>query len=137
MNLDDFYMDTAKRISEKSYAVRSKVGAIIVTESGAMFPGFNGTLSGFPNVCEIELDDGRLITDEEITVHAEQNALYKMLREGISAKGSTLYVTLSPCAQCLKMMISAGVKRVVYSEKYRIDSHLHIAEKAGIELCRI
>lgn len=137
MNLKDFYMGCAQGIAKKSYAKRLQVGAIIVTKSGAMFPGFNGTLSGFPNTCEKEVN-GEIVTDESITVHAEQNALYKMLREGVSAKGSVLYVTHSPCQQCLKMMIACGVEEIYFHEEYRDVSTLHsVASEAGIVLCRI
>jgi len=104
------------------------VGAAILTENGGLYCGFNGTLPGFPNTCE--KGDGS--TDESITSHAEQNSLYKMLREGVSAKGATMYVTHSPCPQCCKMIISSGIKRVVYREEYRISDGLEVLMKADV-----
>lgn len=130
--LDNFYMDVAKLISAKSYANRLKVGAVIVTCTGSMFPGYNGTLSGFPNVCEKE--DGT--TNNSITVHAEQNALYKMLREGVSSDGATLYTTHSCCEECAKMMIAAGIRKVVYGEVYRDPSPLSTLELGGVKVVK-
>lgn len=126
-----FYMDTALSASKMSYAERLKVGAVIVTSTGAMYSGFNGTLPGFPNVCEVE-EDGNLVTDENVTVHAEQNAMYKMLREGVSATGATLFVTHSCCKECAKMIISTGIERVVYLNEYRNTTPLLTLRKAGV-----
>lgn len=128
MKYDKLYMDIAKRISKESYAQRLQVGAAILTENGGLYCGFNGTLSGFPNTCEHE--DGS--TNESITVHAEQNALYKMLREGVSAKGATIYTTDSPCPQCCKMIISSGISRVVYEREYRLTESVEILKKANV-----
>lgn len=133
MKLDEFYMNTADKISENSYCKRLKVGAVIVTKNGAMFPGFNGTLPGFPNICEIDENT----TNEAITVHAEQNALYKMLKEGVSADGATIYVTHSPCEQCVKMMISCGISRVVYKNEYRITTPIDTLKDGGVEVVKI
>jgi dCMP deaminase len=96
-----------------------------------MYPGFNGTLPGFDNNCEIEVN-GELSTNEAITVHAEQNAMYKMLKEGVSATGATLFVTHTCCQQCAKMIISTGIERVVYIEEYRDTSPLLTLRKAGV-----
>ena len=128
MKYDSLYMDIAERISQESYAKRLKVGAAILTENGGLFCGFNGTLPGFINQCEKE--DGS--TDESITSHAEQNSLYKMLKEGVSAKGATIYLTHSPCSLCCKMIISSGIKRVVYKTEYRDTNSLQILEKANL-----
>ena len=128
MKYDKFYMDVAERIAQESYATRLKVGSAILTENGGLFVGFNGTLPGFINTCEKE--DGS--TDESITSHAEQNSLYKMLKEGVSAKGATIYLTHSPCAMCCKMIISSGIKRVVYKTAYRDTNSLQILEKANL-----
>ena len=130
MKYDKFYMDVAKRIAQESYATRLKVGSAILTENGGLFVGFNGTLSKFPNVCENE--DGT--TNEYITIHSEENALYKMLKEGVSAKGATIYISHSPCARCSRMLIASGIKRVVYCEPYRDDTPLKILEHAGVEV---
>lgn len=128
MKYDSLYMNIAERISQESYAKRLKVGAAILTENGGLFCGFNGTLPGFINQCEKE--DGS--TDESITSHAEQNSLYKMLKEGVSAKGATIYLTHSPCSMCCKMIISSGIKRVVYKTAYRDTNSLQILEKANL-----
>ena len=123
-----YYYGIAQSASELSYAQRLKVGACLVTKTGAVYPGYNGTLSGFQNVCEKE--DGS--TDNSIVVHAEQNCLFKMLKEGVSAQGATLFVTASCCAECCKMMIASGVERVVYGEEYRDTSPLQTLRKAGV-----
>lgn len=130
MKYDHLYMDIARRVSKESYANRLKVGTCILTENGGLFIGFNGTLSGFPNVCEDE--DGT--TNELITNHAEQNALYKMLKEGVSALGATIYITSSPCAVCCKMIISSGIKRVVYDQAYRDLQPIEILKTADVQV---
>lgn len=128
---DEMYMRMAQLVSEYSYAVRKKVGCIVVTESGMVAPGFNGTLSGFPNVCENE--DGT--TNSSIVLHAEQNSMFKMLQEGVSAKNATLYVTMLPCVkECAKFLIASGIKRVVYSEEYRIDEAKDLLLQANVSL---
>lgn len=127
--LDEMYMRMAVLVSEYSYAVRKKVGSILVTESGMISPGFNGTLSGWPNVCE--LDDGT--TDSRITLHAEQNSFFKMLKEGVSSRGATLYVTMLPCSmECAKMVVASGIKRVVYLEEYRDDFAIPLFVQSGV-----
>jgi dCMP deaminase len=128
MKYDKLYMDIARRVADESYAKRLKVGSAILTQNGALFVGFNGTLPGFINRCEKE--DGS--TDESITVHSEQNALYKMLREGVSAKGSTIYISHSPCEQCCKMLIASGIYRVVYGQPFRDEKPLDTLKQAGI-----
>lgn len=125
------YMDIAKRVASESYCERAKVGAVIVSKHGGIFIGMNGTLAGkqFPNNCEC---GGK--TNNAIVVHAESNALYKMLREGVSAEESTLYATLTPCEECAKMIISSGVDRVVYLEEYRDQSPLDTLVKAEVSV---
>lgn len=130
---DHLYMDIAKRVAKESYAKRLQVGSAILTQNGGLFVGFNGTLPNFKNVCE--KDDGS--TDESITIHSEQNALYKMLKEGVSAKGATIYISHSPCAQCSKMLVASGISRVVYSESYRDESPLEVLKQAGVEVVKI
>lgn len=125
---DKFYMGVAELIAGESYAMRLRVGSAILTENGGLFVGFNGTLPNFPNQCEKE--DGS--TDESITSHAEQNSLYKMLKEGVSANGATIYLTHSPCSMCCKMIISSGIKRVVYKTAYRDTNSLQILKKANV-----
>lgn len=133
MKYDNLYMDIAKRVAKESYAKRLQVGSAILTQNGGLFVGFNGTLPNFKNVCEKE--DGS--TDESITIHSEQNALYKMLREGVSAKGATIYISHSPCTSCTKMLIASGISRVVYSEAYRDQYPLEILRQAGIQVDKL
>lgn len=127
-DLDRCYLAVAEAHAKLSYAKRLQVGAAILTENGGLYCGFNGTLPGFNNCCEKE--DGS--TDESITSHAEQNCLYKMLKEGVSAKGATMYLTHSPCPMCCKMIISSGIKRVVYKNEYRLTQGVQILKKANL-----
>jgi dCMP deaminase len=127
-SLYHFYMGAAKLAAKMSYAERLQVGAVIVTASGAMYPGYNGTLKGFPNVCE--LPDGS--TDNAITVHAEKNALYKMLEEGVTARGATMFVTHSCCEGCAQMTASVGIERVVYLNDYKDMTPMTTLKKAGV-----
>ena len=118
--------------SENSYCERRKVGALIVKDKMIISDGFNGTPSGFPNVCESE--DGVTLP---YVLHAEANAITKVARSNNSSEGGTLYVSTSPCMECSKLIIQAGIKRVVFSELYRITDGLELLEKAGIEVVHI
>jgi len=123
-----YYMKVAVETSKLSYCQRSKVGAVVVTSSGSLFTGYNGTIAKhYPNVCE--LADG---TTAPWTTHAEEQCLYKMLKEGVSAEGSTLFVTMSCCANCSKMIASSGVSRVVYLEEYRDTLGLEILKTCKV-----
>ena len=126
--LDERYLRMAQIWSENSYCQRRKVGALIVRYNMIISDGFNGTPSGFPNICE----------ENNITfpyvLHAEANAITKVARSNNSSEGSTLYVTASPCMECSKLIIQAGIKRVVFSDLYRIQDGLDILRKAGIEV---
>ena len=113
MKYDALYMDIARRVSKESKCPRKAVGCVIVAQSGMLSIGFNGHASGGPNEWAYT-DDG----NPEV-VHAELNALGKMLEQGVSAKGATVYVTLSPCLECGKLLVRAKVKRVVYLNEYR------------------
>ena len=126
--LDKRYLRMARIWSENSYCTRRKVGALIVKNKMIISDGYNGTPSGFENVCELE--DG---TTKGYVLHAEANAITKIAKYGNSSLGSTLYVTTSPCLECAKLIIQSGIKRVVYSEKYRIDDGIKLLERAGIE----
>ena len=126
--LDKRYLRMARIWSENSYCTRRKVGALIVKDKMIISDGYNGTPSGFENVCELE--DG---TTKGYVLHAEANAITKIAKSGNSSLGSTLYVTTSPCLECAKLIIQSGIKRVVYSEKYRIDDGIKLLERAGIE----
>ena len=115
--------------AENSHCTRNKVGCLIVNNRTIISDGYNGTPSGFPNVCE-DCNNKTL----PIVLHAEANAITKLARSTNSAEGSTLYVTLSPCFDCAKLIIQAGIKRIVYSETYRITDSFKLFEEAGIEI---
>jgi dCMP deaminase len=115
--------------AENSPCTRNKVGCLIVNNRTISSDGYNGTPSGFPNVCE-DCNNKTL----PIVLHAEANAITKLARSTNSAEGSTLYVTLSPCFDCAKLIIQAGIKRIVYSETYRITDSFKLFEEAGIEI---
>jgi len=130
--LDERYLRMARIWAENSYCKRRKVGAIIVKDKMIISDGYNGTPSGFENECE-EAND----TTKAYVLHAEANAITKVAKSNNSSKGSTLYVTTSPCMECSKLIIQAGIKRVVFDEKYRITDGLEILERAGIELINL
>ena len=111
--LDEVYINVAKQISTLSHCVRSKVGAVLVKEGNIIAFGYNGTPSGMDNCCEQEN-----VTLPHV-IHAEVNAVLKAARTGAAVEGSTLYLTLSPCLDCSKLILQAGIKRVVYLETYR------------------
>ena len=127
--LDHRYMRMARIWAENSYCTRRKVGALIVNKHMIISDGYNGTPSGFENICE---DDNGLT--KPYVLHAEANAISKLARSGNSSEGATLYVTASPCIECAKLIIQAGIKRVVYAEKYRLTDGLDLLERAGIEI---
>ena len=131
--MDKYFMGVAKLTSQLSHARRTKVGAVMTKDNRIISIGYNGVPSGFPNSCEDELPDGSLVT-KNIVVHAEMNALCFCARTEIETEGATIYLTLSPCANCALAMIQSGVKRVVYLEKYRDLSGVKILEQAGIEV---
>jgi len=126
--LDTRYLRMAMVWSENSYCERRKVGALMVKDNMIISDGFNGTPSGFANVCEDETG-----TTFQYVLHAEANAITKVARSNNSSQGSTLYVTASPCVECSKLIIQAGIKRVVYAEEYRITDGLKLLHDAGIE----
>lgn len=130
--LDKRYLRMAYIWSENSYCNRRKVGALIVKEKMIISDGYNGTPSGFPNVCE---------STEGVTLpyvlHAEANAITKVARSNNSSNGSTLYVTASPCMECSKLIIQSGIRRVVFSELYRITDGLGLLRQAGVEVVHL
>lgn len=129
--LDHAYMECAVAMSKLSYAERKKVGAILVSSCGGIIAeGVNGTPSGFDNCCE-NIVDQKLVTVPEC-LHAESNAITKVARSTNSSEGATLYVTLSPCFECAKLIIQSGIKRVVYKEEYRLTEGLSLLTKANI-----
>ena len=126
--LDLRYLRMAKIWAENSYCKRRQVGAIVVKDKMIISDGYNGTPSGFENVCEE--DD----VTKPYVLHAEANAITKLARSSNNSDGSTLYVTASPCIECAKLIIQAGIKRVVYAEKYRLNDGITLMERAGIKV---
>lgn len=127
--IDKRYLRMAKIWAENSYCHRRKVGAIMVKDQMIISDGYNGTPAGFENVCE---DEATGLTKPYV-LHAEANAITKVARSNNSSEGSTLYITASPCMECSKLIIQAGIKRVVYNELYRIVDGVDLLERAGIE----
>ena len=126
--LDRRYLRMAKIWSENSYCERRKVGALLVNNKMIISDGYNGTPSGFPNVCE-DSDNHTY----PYVLHAEANAITKVAKSNNSSEGSTLYVTSSPCIECSKLIIQAGIKRVVFSEMYRNSEGLELLRTAGVK----
>src|SRR5690554_530967 len=129
MLLDKRYMRMAFIWAENSYCKRRKVGALLVKEKMIISDGYNGTPSGFENVCE----DENNITKPYV-LHAEANAITKVARSNNSSEGATLYVTSSPCIECAKVIIRAGIERVVYADAYRLSDGVDLLERDGIAL---
>lgn len=127
--LDKRYMRMALIWAENSYCQRRQVGALIVKDKMIISDGYNGTPVGFENVCEDENGVTR-----PYVLHAEANAITKIARSGNSSEGATMYVTASPCIECAKLIIQAGIKRVVYAEKYRLEDGLDLLKRANIEV---
>lgn len=130
--LDKRYLRMAQIWAENSYCHRRQVGALLVKDGRIISDGFNGTPAGFENVCEDEAG----ITKPYV-LHAEANAITKVARSNNSSEGSTLYVTASPCMECSKLIIQAGIRRVVFNELYRICEGLDLLKRAGIETVHI
>ena len=126
---DKRYMQMAAVWAGNSYCIRRKVGALIVKDKMIISDGYNGTPSGFENVCETEDN-----VTKPYVLHAEANAITKIARSSNSSEGSTLYVTASPCIECSKLIIQAGIRRVVYGEKYRLTDGIELLERAGIQV---
>ncbi|MFQ3578834.1 MAG: dCMP deaminase family protein [Bacteroidales bacterium] len=127
--LDIRYLRMARIWAENSYCERRKVGALLVKDKMIISDGYNGTPAGFENICEDE--EGKT---KQYVLHAEANAITKVAKSNNSSLGATLYVTASPCIECAKLIIQAGIIRVVYSENYRLDDGIKLLERAGIEL---
>ncbi len=129
--LDLRYLRMARIWAENSYCKRRQVGAIVVKHQMIISDGYNGTPSGFDNVCE-END-----VTKPYVLHAEANAITKLARSHNSSDGATLYVTASPCLECSKLIIQAGIKRVIYGEAYRLQDGIELMRRAGIEVIQI
>ena len=130
--LDNRYLRMAEIWAENSYCNRRPVGAILVKDKMIISDGYNGTPSGFENVCE----DANGITFPYV-LHAEANAITKVARSNNSSEGATLYVTTSPCIECSKLIIQSGIRRIVFRELYRITDGIKLLEQAGIECVHI
>lgn len=127
--LDLRYLRMAAIWAENSYCQRRKVGALVVKEKMIISDGYNGTPSGFENVCE----DDHGVTHPYV-LHAEANAITKLARSGNNSDQATLYVTASPCIECSKLIIQAGIRRVVYAEQYRLTDGIDLLRRAGVEV---
>ena len=127
--LDYRYLRMARIWAENSYCRRRQVGALVVKDKMIISDGYNGTPSGFENICEDEFG-----TTFPYVLHAEANAITKLARSSNNSDGATLYVTASPCIECSKLIIQAGIRRVVYAEKYRLTDGVDLLEKAGVKV---
>lgn len=126
---DRRYLRMARIWAENSYCVRRKVGALLVKDRMIISDGFNGTPIGFENICEDE--EGH---SKPYVLHAEANAITKVARSSNNSEGATLYITASPCMECAKLIIQAGIVRVVYGESYRLADGIDLLQRAGIEI---
>lgn len=158
--IDHLYMRMAFIWSENSYAIRRQVGALIVKDNSIISDGFNGTPSGFPNVCEYSVDKdfqpfpnipeerrrsilrynyerGHDIATYPYVLHAESNAIAKLAKSHNSSEGATLYVTDEPCLECSKIIIQSGIRRVIYSRPYRLHEGVELLKRAKIEVKQI
>ena len=128
---DHSYLEMAEIWAQNSYCKRRKVGALLVKDRMIISDGYNGTPSGFENICE---EDG---VTKPYVLHAEANAITKVAKSGNSSAGATLYVTASPCLECSKLIIQSGIKRVVYRDEYRLTDGIDLLRRAGIEVERV
>jgi dCMP deaminase len=132
MKNDLIYLQMAKTWGKNSHCKRMQVGCLMVKDKSIISDGYNGSPTGFPNICE----DENMVTLPYV-LHAEANAITKLAKSTQSSDGSTIYVTLSPCFECSKLIIQSGIKRVVFSEVYRKPESLPFLIEAGIELYKI
>lgn len=132
MKFDHRYLEMASVWAKNSYCKRRQVGALIVKDRMIISDGYNGTPSGFENVCEDESG-----VTKPYVLHAEANAITKVAKSSNSSDGATLYVTASPCLECSKLIIQSGIKRVVYKDEYRLTDGIDLLKKAGIEVEKV
>ena len=130
-NKDNFFLDIAKQIAKASYCKRRPVGAVIVKDDNIISFGYNGTISGFPNECECDN-----VTKKDV-LHAESNAIAKCCKSSYSSDGATMYITLSPCFECAKIIIQSGIKKVVYFQNYTDLSGIDLLIKSKIDVLQI
>ena len=130
--LDQRYLKMAAIWAQNSYCKRRQVGAILVKEKMIISDGYNGTPSGFENVCEDENNNTK-----PYVLHAEANAITKVAKSNNSSEGATMYVTSSPCVECAKLIIQAGIKRVVFTANYRLEDGIELLKRANIEVVQV
>lgn len=129
---DKSYLEMARVWASNSYCKRRQVGALIVKDKMIISDGYNGTPSGFENVCEDENNHTKTYV-----LHAEANAITKVAKSGNSSDGATLYVTAAPCIECAKLIVQSGIKRVVYTDEYRLEDGINLLRRAGIEVEKV
>ena len=129
LRFDQRYLEMARIWAKNSYCQRRHVGALVVKQGMIISDGYNGTPSGFENVCEDETG-----VTKPYVLHAEANAITKLARSNNNSEGATIYITASPCIECAKLIIQSGITRVVYGEKYRLMDGIELLERAGIEV---
>ena len=129
---DRSYLEMARVWAKNSYCTRRKVGALLVKDRMIISDGFNGTPSGFENICE----DPATGKTKPYVLHAEANAITKVAKSGNNSQGATLYVTDAPCLECAKLIIQAGIRRVVYVIEYSVRDGIELLRRAGIEVCK-
>lgn len=127
--LDLRYLRMARIWAENSYCTRRRVGALVVKDKTIISDGYNGTPTGFDNICEDENN-----TTYPYVLHAEANAITKLARSSNNSSGATIYTTAAPCLECSKLIIQAGIRRVVYGEQYRLEDGINLLKKANIEV---
>ena len=132
LKLDERYLRMAAIWAENSYCTRRQVGALLVKDQMIISDGYNGTPSGFENVCEDENNKTK-----PYVLHAEANAITKVAKSNNSSNDATLYVTSSPCIECSKLIIQAGIKRVVFSEQYHMNDGVELLERAGVKVVKV
>ncbi|MCL3780263.1 dCMP deaminase family protein [Prolixibacteraceae bacterium JC049] len=130
--LDQRYLKMAAIWAQNSYCKRRQVGALLVKDKMIISDGYNGTPAGFENICEDENN-----TSKPYVLHAEANAITKVAKSSNSSEGATMYVTSSPCLECAKLIIQAGIKRVVFTDKYRLEAGIELLERAHIEVVQV
>lgn len=130
--LDQRYLEMAAVWARNSYCRRRQVGALLVKGKMIISDGYNGTPSGFENICEDEMN-----RTKPYVLHAEANAITKVAKSNNSSDGATLYVTSSPCLECAKLIIQAGIRRVVFTESYRVEDGVNLLKRAGIEIKQV
>ena len=132
LQFDLSYLQMAGIWAKNSYSKRLQVGALLVKDRMIISDGYNGTPSGFENICE----DENGVTKPYV-LHAEANAITKVAKSGNSSQGATLYVTASPCLECSKLIIQSGIKRVVYKDEYRLTDGVDLLRRAGVEVEKV